>query len=155
MVADCKRFFPRHHVRESKGQRNGICYTSASGGKIPNEGEIDVVHEDDHGTQFGFTFQNAKVGCPILSVKKFTAMDCRVVVKKGGGVIYYPDGRTIPFIERLGVFFVAMNVLPPEAAELAKENHKHINDNMHQPQAHQFNRAQRKPSGFTRQGARL
>ena len=60
------------------------------------------------------TIQNGKVSCPILSVKYFTRMNCRVLFRNGGGVIAYQDGRRIPFIERFGVFFVALNVLPPE-----------------------------------------
>ena len=39
---------------------------------------------------------------------------CRVTFKRGGGTIRYPDGRKIKFVERLGVFFVALNVLEPE-----------------------------------------
>ena len=58
--------------------------------------------------------QNAKVNCPILSVKYFTNKGCRVLFRRGGGVIAFPDGRRIPFIERLGVFFVCLNVLPPD-----------------------------------------
>ena len=44
-------------------------------------------------------------------------MGCRVNFRDGGGIIHYPDGRKIPFIERLGVFFVALNVLPEAPTE--------------------------------------
>ena len=89
---------------------------SATGGTISNEGEIEIVHAQDD-DKFPMTIQNAKVNCPILSVKYFTNKDCRVLFRKGGGVIAYPDGKRIPFIERLGVFFVALNVLPPKTQE--------------------------------------
>ena len=92
------------------------------------------------------TFQNAKVGCPILSVHYFTQMGCRVTFKKGGGVIVYSDGRRIPFISRLGVFFVAMNILPPEIVPKSDAFGRDIVNN-------RVVVAGSKP-GFTRQGAK-
>ena len=100
-------------MRERGGQRRRLNYTSASGDAIPNLGGFDAVHRNDAGTEFGMTFQNAKVGCPILSAHYFTEMGCRVTFKKGGGISVYPDGRRIPFISRPGVVFVALNTLPP------------------------------------------
>ena len=32
-------------------------------------------------------------------------------------MIVYPDGRKIPFVEKLGVFFVCLHVLPPGATK--------------------------------------
>ena len=72
MVADCPRCFPDHAVRPNKAQLSGTCYTSACRGEIPNEGEITIVHRNEEGQDFGFVIQNAKVECPILSVRYFT-----------------------------------------------------------------------------------
>ena len=83
-------------------------------GGVPNDGELMIVHRIEESRDVGFVIQRAKVDCPILSVRYFTRMDCKAVFQKGGGIIYYPDGRKIPFIERLGVFFVALNILPPK-----------------------------------------
>ena len=110
-------FFPRHRVRESKAQLNGTKYVSATGSEILNQGEIDITHVGDNGEKCQWTIPNAKINCPILSVRHFTAKDCKVLFRKGGGVIAYPDGRRVPFVERLGVFFDAMNVLDPADVE--------------------------------------
>ena len=124
MVADCEKFFPQHKIRESPAQKQGTKYVSASGGLIANEGQIDLVHRQGNDL-FEMTMQHAKVNCPILSVRYFTDRDCRVLFRKGGGVIIYPNGKRIAFIERLGVFFVALNVLPPEqAADIKKKVQK-------------------------------
>ena len=98
----------------------GVKYYNASGGEIPNEGEITLTHRDERQGDFDFTFQNAKVHCPILSVKKMVRQGCRVSFRKGGGTIRYSDGRKIRFVERLGVFFVALNVIDPDLARNAE-----------------------------------
>ena len=82
MVADCPKYFPDHPIRPSKAQRNGVKYYSASGCAIKNEGEISVVHRGPCGKDFGLVIQNAKVACPIMSVRYFTRMNCEVVFKK-------------------------------------------------------------------------
>ena len=107
------KYCPDHPIRPSKAQRNGVKYDSASGCAIDNEGDISVVHRGPCGKDFGLVIQNAKVACPIVSIRYFTRMGCTVVFKKGGGIIHYPDGRKIPFIERLVVFLSALNILTP------------------------------------------
>ena len=67
MVADATTF-PRHKVRQSKGQLNCTTYVSATGGEIKNEGEITITHVGDDGEQIDWTIQNAKVNCPMLCV---------------------------------------------------------------------------------------
>ena len=116
-VADVPKHFPGHPVRESKAQRKGVKYVDASGGQIPNEGETCLVHRDEKQGDFGFVFQNGKVHCPILSVRKMVRRGCRVTFKRGGGIIRYADGRKLRFVERLGVFFVNLNVLDPDVAK--------------------------------------
>ena len=72
-------------------------------------------------------------------------MGRKVVFRDGGGVIYYKDGRQIPFIERLGVFFVALNVLPPEL--VSSKLQKYVNHvNATKP-------AKDGPADFIRQGS--
>ena len=114
MVADCPVLFPRHKVESSRGQRQGTEYVSAPGRKIKNEGQIDITHKEKNGDLFNLTMQNAKVSCPILSVKDSTQQDCRVRFRKGGGVIIHADGRRMAFTKKLGVFFIALNVLDPD-----------------------------------------
>ena len=114
-VADVTKHFPSHKVRKSRAQRKGVKYVTANGGEIPNLGETDIVHRDEQQGDFDFTFQHAPgVHCIILSVRKFVRRGCRVTFRRGGGTIRYPDGRKLRFVERLGVFFVALNVLDPD-----------------------------------------
>ena len=70
-----------------------MCYVSASGGEIWNEGEINITHKEKNGDVFDLKMQNAKVSCPIRSMKYFANMGCRVLFKKGGGVIAYQRGN--------------------------------------------------------------
>ena len=105
-------------------------------------GETDIVHRDDQQGDFDFTFQHAPgVHCIILSVRNLVRRGCRVSFRRGGGTIRYPDCRKIRFIERLGVFFVALNVLDPGLAREA---------NAFGPEAHDAAAALREP-GFARQ----
>ena len=112
-VANCHTEFPGHQIRESEGQKVGLLYKGANGALIPNEGEVDVVHREPDGQLYPLTIQHADVHCIMLSVREFVTQDCRVTFHKKGGHIRYPDGRRIRFVIREGVFFVSLNVLPP------------------------------------------
>ena len=117
-VANCTDEFPDHVIRESEGQRRGLHYKGADGSLIPNRGERDLVHQEADGELYGFTFQHAPVHCPIISVKYLVTRDCRVTFHKAGGHIRYPSGKTIQFVAKDGVFFVALNVLPPNCQNI-------------------------------------
>ena len=84
-VADCEVSFPDHQIRESAGQKQGVQYKSASGQLIANEGEVEVVHQDPNGGRYSFTFQHAKVHCPIVSVTQLIHKGCEVTFHKNGG----------------------------------------------------------------------
>ena len=113
-VADIPKEFPKHNVRISEGQKSGLCYKAADGSLIPNLGESDIVHVEPDGEQYTFTFQNAKVHCPILSVRYLVTRDCTVTFHRDGGHILYPTGKKLSFVNKDGVFFIALNVLDPE-----------------------------------------
>ena len=98
--------------------KQGLRYKCADGSTIPNKGEFDIVHQEADGCQYKLTFQNADVHCTILSVKYLVTRDCIVVFHKGGGYIEYPTGRRIHFVCKDGVFFVALNVLPPNTEDV-------------------------------------
>ena len=112
-VADCKREFPSHTIHESAGSRAGLQYKAANGQLIDNEGEVYIQHREPDGSTYNFTFQHAKVHCPIVSVKELVLRDCSVTFHKYGGHIQYPDGKKLRFVSKGGVFFVLLNVLPP------------------------------------------
>ena len=68
------------------------------GGSIPNRGEFDIVHKDDKHGNFSFTFQDAPVHCPIISVRSLVDVGCSVTFKGKGGTIKYKDGRKLRFV---------------------------------------------------------
>ena len=117
-VANCRKEFPAHELRESEGQKMGLMYKGANGALIPNQGEVDIVHQEPDGQLYPLTIQHADVHCIILSVKEFVTHDCRVTFHKKGGHMRYPDGRRIRFVTREGVFVVSLNVLPPNCSDV-------------------------------------
>ena len=120
-VANASVEFPKHVVRESDGQRSGVRYRCADGSTIPNLGEFDVVHREQNGKLYKFTFQNAPVHTTIVSVKYLVTRDCVVTFHRDGGHIEYPDGERIAFVCKDGVFFVALNVLPHDCHDVFGE----------------------------------
>ena len=99
----------------------GVKYYNANGGEIPNGGEITLTHRDEPQGDFDFTFQNAKVHCPIVSVKELVIKGCEVSFHDRGEHISYPDGRRIRFVRKQGVFFVQLKVLPPGTRNMLGE----------------------------------
>ena len=117
-VANCQTTFPGHAIRPSAAQKRGVRYVSATGGTVPNEGEVEIVHRDPILGDFNFTFQHAQVGCPIISVRDLVGnKKCKVIFGEDGGVIKFPDGRKIHFILRNGVLFVLLRVVEPSNSE--------------------------------------
>ena len=122
-MADCEKEFPQHVIHPSEGSKAGLKYKVASGALVPNEGEVHVKHKESDGTVYDFTFQHAKVHCPIVSVRELVMKDCWVTFHKNGGHIEYPNGKKIRFVTRGGVFFVLLNVLPPDTKDVLGRNH--------------------------------
>ena len=117
-IADCARTFPGHDITKSKASRAGVKYSNASGGEIANEGEVVITHRLDDGTEIDIPFQHGKVQLPIISVKDFVQKGSVVKFKRLGGSIRLPNGRTMRFVEKHGVYFLRLCVVsgkPPEA----------------------------------------
>ena len=70
--------FPDHPVRPSEGQKCGLNYKAADGSLIPNEGETTITHAEPDGELYDFVFQNARVHCPIISVRYLVTRECIV-----------------------------------------------------------------------------
>ena len=136
-VADCPREFPQHPIRPSEGQKIGLSYKAADGSLIPNEGEIQIQHLEADGTVYDFTIQNAKVHCPIISVRYLVTRDCIVTFHREGGFIQYPTGKRINVVVKDGVFFVGLRVLPPNTKNVF---------------GHIVNAQKNEQSGFSRRG---
>ena len=80
----------------------------------------------------------------ILSAQKLVDKGCRVSFRKGGGTIRYSDGRKLKFVERMGVFFVPMNILDPDVLKDSVEMIVQHSDNPAEP-AQGFVRQVRSP----------
>ena len=79
-----------------------------------------MVHREHDGELYDFTFQHAKVHCPIISVREPVSKYCSVTFHRHGGHIEYPDGRKIRFVLKGGTFFVVLNV-PPDTKNILGE----------------------------------
>ena len=117
-IANCKKSFPSHPIRESEGQRRGLKYKGADGTLIPNEGECEITHREPDGTLYKMVFQHGDVHSIILYVTEFVFKDCSVAFTKHGGHILYPSGKKIKFVAKMGVFFVMLDVLPPDTKDV-------------------------------------
>ena len=109
-IANCGNAFLGHEVNPSHGSMNGIKYSDASGGDIPNRGEVVVTHRLDDGTEIDIPFQDGDVQVPIISVKDFVHKGSVVKFKRNGGTIRLPSGTRMQFMEKCGVYFICLNV---------------------------------------------
>ena len=110
-IANCAKVFHGHNVKPSAGSRNGVKYSDASGGDIPNRGEVIVTHRVDDGTEIDIPFQDGDVQVPIISVKDFVHTGSVVKFKRNGGTIRLPGGSIMRFLEKCGVYFVCLNIV--------------------------------------------
>ena len=106
-VADCPTEFPQHKVYESAGSKAGLQYRAANNSLIPNEGEVHIKHREADGQIYDFTFQHAKVHCPIVSVKEPQRQHDNVSN------------------ERMGLF-VLLQVLPPDTSDMLRRHRRQL-----------------------------
>ena len=88
-AADCvgeEDMFPEVEVEESRGSKEGRCFTTASGEEVPNRGQKSVAVVTEEGNQKMTTWQMAKVHKPLTSVGKVCNQNsiCIFVCKRGG-----------------------------------------------------------------------
>ena len=74
-------------VRQSEGSTRGQCYMSASGAKLPNQGEKKFSMMTPEGNWAEATFQVADVTRPLCSVTKICDKGNRVIFEGNGGYI--------------------------------------------------------------------
>ena len=82
-----------NRIRPSKASRAGIHYVSATGGRIPNEGETDLHFETEEGHALNWAFQVAEVNKVLASVSYLVDNHHRVVFDKDEAT-----GRDISFV---------------------------------------------------------
>ena len=140
-IANCSKAFPGHVVKPSAGSIAGVKYSNASGGDIMNRGQVIVTHILDDGSELDVPFQDGDVQVPIISVKDFVHKGSIVKFKKQGGTIRLPTGKIMRFVEKLGVYFICLNVLGDALADddgnpipvIASIDHPKLDKNEHEP----------------------
>ena len=104
---------PDYAVREGEARKQGVTYTTADGGELPNMGEKQVQYRTFEGHTLSSLFQVADVRKPLLSVPSLTSSGHDVVFNKRGGTITHPKGdRTMRFRRQGGVYILDMWVPP-------------------------------------------
>ena len=74
-------------INESPGSKRGQCYVSASGGRMPNMGQMVLKHQTNEGRDTTVLYQIVEVSRPLTSV----SASC----DKGKWVVYTPQGGFI------------------------------------------------------------
>ena len=86
---------------------------TACAGELKNEGQIHVQFETQEGIRSDITLQNVKVTTPIMSVRKLVKKGHMVEFWNGGGcIIAAKTGRKMYFVERGGVYYIKLKILP-------------------------------------------
>ena len=92
---------------EQSPAADSVEFATATGDIFGSKGQFTVEAESMEGYKRKYTFQNADVTVPILSIGKLTDDEHDVMFKKHGGkIIHVPTGEEIHFIRRHGVYFI-------------------------------------------------
>ena len=121
----CDHVIPPHLVsqpinKNTSAVRSGLAYSSASGHRLPNLGEVKVQGEvadapNDGGIEL--TMQVAQVKNPLASVKKMCAAGNRVVFEPTDSYVeHIQTGARVPIISKDGSYHVMLNV-PVQAGD--------------------------------------
>ena len=100
-------------ILDGWARKNGVIYSTADGGELPNLGEQQLSFRTHEGHNCGVTFQVADVKRPLLSVTALTSKGNRVSFDSSGGTITNASGdRVIRFNRRRGVYILDIYVAP-------------------------------------------
>ena len=111
---------PAYEIQESPGSRAGQIFSSASGGKMANQGQKKSQILTEEGKSFGMTYQVADVSKGLTSVGSICDTgdgENFVVFNRHGGYIASPStGTTTAFTRagRGGAYLLRMWVPNPE-----------------------------------------
>ena len=109
---------PMWPIRESAGSRVGLHYTSASGGRLPNQGEQHLPIALENGVCSSAIFQVADVSRPLIGVGRVCEMGNRVIFGASGGVIHnIQTGRETRFERKDGVYVFPLWIPPTNLAQ--------------------------------------
>ena len=95
----------RQEQADEEAANEGVKYTTADGGEVPNLGEQDLTIHTSEGHHCGLKFQVADIQKPLLSVTQLTAAGNEVQFGKNGGwIVHATSGRKIWFGRKSGVY---------------------------------------------------
>ena len=115
----CDHVIPPHLVsqpinKNTSAVKSGLAYSSASGHRLPNLGEVKVQGEVADAPNEGgieLTMQVAQVKNPLASVKKMCAAGNRVVFEPTESYVEnIKSGARVPIVSRDGSYHVMLNV---------------------------------------------
>ena len=102
-IANHAKHFPGSTLVPSK---DGDKFSTATGEPFGSNGEMSVNFESLEGHQKTFTFKNADVAIPILSIGLLTDDDHEATFRKNDGVLKrVPTNQTIKLVRVYGVYF--------------------------------------------------
>ena len=111
-AADCvgdEEMFPEVEVEESRGSKEGRCFTTASGEEVPNRGQKSVAVVTEEGNQKMTTWQMAKVHKPLTAVGKVCDQDNLCIFGKRGGFIRDNNtGQLTRFNRKNGIYIMKL-----------------------------------------------
>ena len=101
---------PGYTLQESEGSRRGQMFNDASGGNLPNEGQVEL-HLVSEGQEVNSTFQVTCVTKPLWSIStvldNLGDEDSEVVFKRKEAVVRGADGRILARAQRRGGLYVS------------------------------------------------
>ena len=103
----------------------GLCFTTANGGEVPNEGQKTLPTFSENFVRTNQRWQVADTAKPLLSVGEECDLDQWVVFTAQGGFIYHPQTQAVRYIKRDAstnyVYEISMWVPPaPQVAAQAQ-----------------------------------
>ena len=106
--------------QDSPGSTVGLHYTSASGGRMPTEGQQRLPIALGTGARKMALIQVADVSRPLMSVARVCEAGNQVNLGVGGGVIRnLATGHDTPFEKRDGVYVFSMWIAPVSVVKQA------------------------------------
>ena len=109
-AADAKKEFGAH--RDQRVKHGQQCVLT-DGTEITSKGICEVIALVE-GEEHLIPFEDLPVECPIISVRKVVKKESIVKFKDSGGYIMnIATKKKLRFIERNGVYFIKIQVVPP------------------------------------------
>ena len=117
-----KDFLTQFPLHESVGSKQGVCYVTANGSRMPNLGQRRVHFKTTNGANSSVLFQVTHARKPLASVAK--------IVQKGNRVVFSPEasyienihsGTKVPIVEANGTYHLDVEYKAPPAEVFSRQ----------------------------------